>query len=361
MKNLKRILMLVLALALVFTLFACGDKTCKHVDDDEDGLCDECEECIEHLDDDEDGVCDYCDECVEHVDDDEDGVCDNCDEEIEDEGGETGDGIALTGDGEIFFGLVLGSDVGSNKMIVDTYVDILAELGYELSVVEDKKGNEECDIEVLIGTVTSRGEEYEYDRYSLGAEGYVITAIDDTKIVITGGSETSLGDAITKFFEEILEIDDKADDVYEVVFTDENDEVVVQDNYRITSLSIDGNDLKGYEIVVEKGATAYKSAAEELQNFFYQRAGYYLPITTPDKAGNKTISFVSVAKDKAGINGFRVRVEGGNLLIECAYNNLFDKAFDEYYNNTFIGKIGEIKLGDFTGKTDISIISYEDF
>ena len=362
MKSFRRILMLMLALALVFTLFACNvnvSVTCNHRDEDKDGICDDCDECLECIDEDEDGLCDNCGECLECVDEDGDGLCDNCDEEME-EGGE-GEGIALTGDGEIFFGLVLGSDVGSNKMIIDSYVDILAELGYELSVVEDKAGNEECDIEVLIGTVTSRGEEYEYDRYSLGAEGYAITAIDDTKIVITGGSETTLGDAITKFFEEILGIDDKADDVYEVLFTEEHDEVALQDNYRITSLSIGTNDLKGYEIVVEKGATAYKNAAEELQNFFYQRAGYYLPITTPDKAGDKTISFVSAPKDKAGINGFRVRVDGNSLYIECAYDNYFDKAFGEYYDLTFTGKTGDIKLGDFTGEVNISVISYADF
>ena len=86
MKNLKRILMLVLALALVFTLFACGDKTCKHKDEDEDGLCDDCDECLECIDEDEDGLCDNCDACLECVDEDEDGfrcvMCPACGEKI---------------------------------------------------------------------------------------------------------------------------------------------------------------------------------------------------------------------------------------------------------------------------------------
>ncbi len=362
MKNLKRILTLILALALVLTLFACGgDGECKkHEDKDEDGLCDKCDECLEHEDDDEDGLCDYCDECLEHVDDDEDGLCDYCDEEME-EGKPSGEGIALIADDEILFGLVLGSDVGSAKMVIDEYVDILEELGYELSVVDDKEGNEEADVEILIGTVTSRGEDYEYDRYSLGSEGYAITAIDETKIVVTGGSETSLGDAITKFFEDVLGIDDKADEIYETVFTEESEEIEIQDNYRITGITIDGNDLKGYELVRDKSVNEYKDGIERLQNFFYTKAGYWLPIVEPSKAGDKTISFVSVGKKDAGTNGFRVRVDDGNLLIECAYNNLFSKAFDEYYNASFTSKQGEIELGDFTGETNISVITYEDF
>ena len=146
-----------------------------------------------------------------------------------------------------------------------------------------------------------------------------------------------------------------------LAFTEKRDELKLQNNYKITGISIAGNDLEGYEIVRDKSIKEYNDAIERLENFFYSNVGYRLPIVEPAEAGDKTISFVSVSKNEAGPNGFRVRVEGGNLLIECAYNNLFDKAFDEYYNNTFIGKIGEIKLGDFTGKTDISIISYEDF
>ena len=47
---------MLLAFTLVFAFAACngdgGSDVCEHIDDDEDGLCDECEVCIEHLDDD---------------------------------------------------------------------------------------------------------------------------------------------------------------------------------------------------------------------------------------------------------------------------------------------------------------------
>ena len=90
MKNIKRILLMLLALTLLFTLIACnggGDDTCKHEDEDEDG------------------ICDLCEICLEHIDDDEDGLCDNCDAELEDEG--EGEGISLIADGEILFQIVV--------------------------------------------------------------------------------------------------------------------------------------------------------------------------------------------------------------------------------------------------------------
>ena len=336
---------MLLALTLVLTLIACnggGDDTCKHEDEDEDG------------------ICDLCDVCIEHIDDDEDGLCDNCDAELEDEGGE---GISLIADGEILFQIVYGSDLGSAKMMVDDFADLIEELGFEVSIVnDDKKTINEDLVEILVGTVTSRGEEYEYDRYSLGAEGYAVTAIDENKIVVTGGSETALSDAFAKFVEDILGIDEDTDELPDVTFTEDDEILEIQDNYRITGINIDGNDLKGYQIVRDKSVSEYKNAIEKLQDFFYTKAGYYLPIVSPEEAGDKYISFAHVGKNEAGENGFRVRVEDGNLIIECAYNNLFARAFDEFYNQNFTGKQGDINITEFTSKEiNISVVTYEDF
>ena len=345
MKSIKRIFLILLAFTLLFTLIACGggDEKCKHADKNKDGVCDECEVCIKHIDDDEDGL------------------CDNCDEELDD-GSEVREGIALIADGEILFQIVLGSDIGSVKMLVDDFADFVEELGGELSVVTDDKKNKEADIEVLVGTVTSRGKDYEYDRYSLGAEGYAVTALDETKIIISGGTESTLSDAFTKFTEDILGIDDKTDELPDVTFTEDDEILEIQDDYRITGITIDGNDLKGYKIVRDWSVSEYKESIEKLQDFFYTKAGYYLPIVSPEEAGDKYISFAHVGKNEAGENGFRVRVEDGNLIIECAYNNLFARAFDEFYNQNFTGKQGDINITEFTSKEiNISVVTYEDF
>ena len=398
MKALKHILTFLLVLSLSLLLFACGqteetpggeckthvDKnadgicdTCKkeikqddggddkcdeHVDETGDGYCDVCGECYPHVDDDDDNYCDYCGACIKHTDEDEDGICDDCEEEIEDKGGNTpsGDGIALIEGEEVLFQIVLGSDITSSiRMNVDDMVDIFDSFGMTLKVVEDKK-NTEADLEILIGTVSSRGEDYEFDKYSLGAEGYIISALDESKIIISGGSEEALVDAFTLFFEEYLGISEDADYIDDFTFAEEHEIHEIQSDYRVTSVSVNGTDIKGYTISRDRADVVTDALALRLQKYLYEKAGYYLKIVDPEKAGDKTISFRLVEKGKAGNTGFRVVEDGDSLIIECAHKGKFEEAFNEFYS-TFSMKQGDVNITKFNGKTDFTTIYYSDF
>ena len=343
MKNVKRILLMLLALTLLFTLIACEDKgggACKHEDEDEDGLCD------------------LCDVCLEHLDDDEDGLCDNCDAELEDEGGE-GEVIALIEDGEILFQVVLGSDVTSSvRMTVDAYADALEEIDVTLNIVDDKA--KESELEVLIGTVKTRGEEYQYDKYTLGGKGYVISAVDETKIIINGGSESALVEAFTMFFEEMLGISEDVDEIEDFYFGEDHETLEIQDDYRIDSISLCGNDLKDYKIARDKTDGVTNALAEKLQTFFYEKAGYYLEIVNHADAGEKSILLRLVAKGKAGSNGFRVIEDGDTLIIECAHKNKFEEAFNAFYS-TFSMKQGDVVIAESDGDKDYTCVYYKDY
>ncbi len=341
MKNLKRILTLILAFALVLTLFACGGGECK-----------------KHEDEDEDGLCDYCDECLEHVDDDEDGYCDYCDEEFE--GGEpSGDGVALIEGEEILFQVVLGSDITSSvRMTVDSYADALDAIGITMNVVDEKGA--EADLEVLVGTVTSRGEDYAYDKYSLGGKGYIISAVDETKIIINGGSEKALVEAFTTFFEDYLGITDDVEELENFYFTEKHEVIEIQNDYRIDSISVKDEDLKGYTISRDRADGVTDALAVKLQTFFYEKAGYYLNIVDPDDAGDKTIAFKLVKKGKAGSTGFRVVEDGKSLIIECAHKGKYEEGFNEFYSS-FSMKQGDIVLEKFDGNTDYTTVYYKDF
>ena len=337
--------MLLLIISLTFSLFACGgggDEECKHKDKNKDGLCDDC------------------DVCLECVDDDEDGLCDNCDEEMEEGGEPSGDGIALIEDGELLFSVVLGNDLPSSlKMTLDDIVEALDSLGVTLSVSNDTKGDE-AELEVLIGTVTSRGKDYEYDKHTLGAEGYAVTAIDETKIVVTGGSDEALATAFEKFFEDLLGFSSDTSEIEDCVFTEEDDEVVIQDNYRITSVKIDGNDVKDYTISRDKSDGVSDALALKLQTFLYEKAGIWLDIVNPENAGDKTIGFRVVEKGKAGSKGFRVIIDDGNLLLECAHKTKFDEMFNEFYS-VFSRETGDITLKEFESDKDITCVYYSDY
>ena len=64
----KKLLVMLLALTLVFAMFACSPACTEHVDENKDGKCDVCEaevkvpECDEHVDEDGDDKCDECGE-----------------------------------------------------------------------------------------------------------------------------------------------------------------------------------------------------------------------------------------------------------------------------------------------------------
>jgi len=326
MKNFKVLITILLALALVFTITACGEEETKP--------------------------------CETHVDGDEDGLCDVCKKKLE---AKNDDGITLIKDEEILFGIVLGSDIGtSTKMVLDAVQRTLEDFDIELPIAENGS-KDEFDIEILVGTVTSRGEEYEYDKYSLGYEGYTVTALDETKILISAGSDATLSTTLADFFEKTLGISDDMDELSDFVFTEDCEVLKVQDNYRITGISIDGVDLKGYQIVRDRSITSFVESASKLQNFLYTKAGYWLETVTPDKAGEKTISFRAVEKGKAGANGFRVKLDGSNLVFECAHTNKFSEAFDVYYNKSLVSAKGDVELKAYDSELDITRIYYSEY
>ena len=329
MKIFRRLILLILALSLVLCLVACGETA---------------------------------EVCKKHVDEDEDGICDKCEKEIEGEEGEVGEGIALIENEEVLFQIVLGSDVTSATLMqANALASIIEDLGAELSVVKDSASAEEWDVEVLVGTVTSRGADYEYDKYSLGPNGYAITAIDETKILITGGSEASLAEAFETFVSDILGLDEDSDVLENVYFTEEHEDVAPQDDFKVSDVTIGGKSIKGYTIARDKSNSAHNTAASQLQNFFYSRAGIWLPIVELDKATSKSIVITTVGKGQAGSVGFRARVDGSKLLIECAHNNKFTEGFDDYYNNNFSMVQGKLELKDYVSKdVDISVISYRE-
>ena len=86
----KKLLALILALAMLTALCACAPIPCSHVDLNTDGICDLCQEeletvCDTCVDENEDGVCDNCGEEIpcEHVDEANDGICDKCGATVE--------------------------------------------------------------------------------------------------------------------------------------------------------------------------------------------------------------------------------------------------------------------------------------
>ena len=368
MKNFKRILTVLLAITLLLTLIACGEKeptpapdaTCtSHVDKNNDCKCDTCKKSLKHKDEDEDCVCDKCDKTLDCVDDDEDGVCDNCGEELE--GGSSEDGIVLVEAEELLFQVVLGADVDlETRIYIDEIAGRIEELGGELTVVEDEKGDE-ADVEVLIGTVTSRGEDYVYKKTTLGVKGYAITAFDETKIAVVGGSDKTLLEAVKMFFEEMLNIDKRADELVDFSFTESSELLEIQDDYRITAILVNGNEINDYVITKDSNYNETNTAAKLLQQAFYEKAGIWIEIVDESKATGNAIKLTAVGKTEAGDKGFRAVVDGDDLVFECGYMNKYPNMIEEFILSNFSMVTGEVELLEYTPESYASRVSYKDF
>ena len=335
-KILKSFILALVTLALAFSLFACKTKEeCKnHKDTNGDGLCEECGEKAEKQKDDK-----------ETEDDDEKAT------------------LSLIADGEVNFRIVKGADINSGtRLAIDDLVRTFKKMDIILEVVEDKESTIKDDdiIEVLVGTVESRGEKYKYDRYSLGLDGYVVKQLDD-KIIIHGGQDSTLESAFIFFVEDILEIDSDTEEVTDVVMKDKDAVEEIQDDYDITSISIGGVDLKGYTIAFDTTDKNFAPFASELQSKLYSLAGYWLPKVTLDKATDKSIVLAMRPKDSTPEDSFRIYVKGETLFIESEYSNCVKEETALFLAKNIVNKTGDINFTGSIVKKDYSTVRYEDF
>ena len=368
MKKTKLILVTLLAFAMLLAV-SCSDAICtSHADNDADGKCDSCgnaignQPCTECSDTDGDGKCDECGKdvekqpCTECKDEDENGKCDVCGGAVEIDNGE----VKLIENGKANFNIIFQSELSEESIeLIEALIDELAELGVTVNAARDiPYGIQDC--EVLIGSVTSRGEEYVRDVRELGTKGYAVELFGK-KVVVSFGSEAVLEDAIESFKIDFLGISPTTESLKNVTVTTDNDFVEVQDDYRIKTLSINGEDMRGFTISADKNDENEYATALSIQDMFYNKTGYWLEIV-PHSENGKTIVVKLVPR--TGELGFYVNVEGDKLLVTCEYFTCIKKESETYFNNK-IARAGGTGILNFTSGDNTSVnvrdVYYKDF
>ena len=210
--------------------------------------------------------------------------------------------------------------------------------------------------EILIGDrINARGNTY-LDPHSLGDEGYAIRVIGN-KLVVAGGSDKSLKTALEILATGILKLGEPDTDVKNLSIPRSTD-IYTRQYYPIKSITVAGKDLSGYDIVCDIYDTNFKACADSLHDVLYGNAGYWLNVKQSSTAPAIRIKAV----DYAGEGGFRVYVDGYDVIIECAYPALIVSSFESFLDAIFRGdKERDIDLVGDIYDLHISSVKYSDF
>ena len=350
--KIRNLLLIILATILCLSLIACGG-TCEHNDADGNGVCDKCG--------DEVAVTPPT-ECTEHKDENGDGKCDECGKTT---GAPAGDGtVALVTDGKANFKIVVGSDATSRRSDIEKLIKKLNDRldGEDLVYTEESDSTEQA-VEILIGTVSSRGDEYALDKYDYGEKGYGIEIVG-TKLVVIGGSDSGLKDAINALEEDVFGIVNKVTPITALTLNESIHKP--QDDYKIESVTIGGTDLNDFVFAVDESAEA-NSLATKYQLLFYKNIGDYLEIVPLSSLadGQKAIKIEIIENggDRTTDEGFNLYVSDGNMIIECEFPNKLEDTLGGFFDREIINtsKNNVEFASDYTYRPNIRIITYEQF
>jgi hypothetical protein len=328
MKNAKKILILLLTLTLAFGLFACGG----------DGGKDPCTACV-----DENG----------------DGKCDVCEKDMPKEPTQS---LLLIEEGYPNFQFVVPSSDFALSVRDALRNQIIKELNKKLEddvvmVAEGSGEDTEKEIGVLVGNITTRGDEYKIDPHTLGKDGYVVKIVAN-KVVINAGSDESLIIALEEFADNILGISNS--EITDVTMSSEDNMIEIQDDYKVTSLAVNGTDMRGYTIAADLDRTGYWAAAIAIQNTIYDRTGYWLEVVKLSEATEKSIVFKHIDK-VFGEDSFKVYASGTQIIIECAFDNKLSESASEFIYEKITKATGDVNFTGDVFKKDISVVYYDDF
>ena len=326
MKNTRKILAVLLTLIAVLSLFSCGGG---------DGRC-------------ENGC----------VDKNLDNVCDVCNKEmpaavIED--------LALVAGGKANFQIVIAKNASSDiRMAIDKSIvkPMKTNSGITVNLVtEGSNADTAQEIEILVGDVESRGDDYLFPRSVFGSEGYTVRIVGK-KVVINAGSDKVLKSTIESFAKNVLRATSKS--VTNVTMTKDDMVTEVISDYDITALKLNGSDMKGYVIATDLTNNLYKSAALKIRDTVYEKTGYYFDVVSKENAPEKTI-YLNKADKVFGEESFNATVSDKALVISCSFDNMLNKAVDAFIGETINGKTGIVNFSGTVFEKDISVVYYEDF
>ena len=311
-------------------------------------------------------------ECTEHKDENGDGICDTegCGKTVE--GNTDIPADAVNGNGELFlfkdgkptFQFVIGTDsISTQKGVVEELAETLNKLhsGEKIKVVAQGEGEPQT-VEILVGTVTNRGDEYNVNKYDYGKTGYVVKQIG-TKVVVTGGSDTAVTNAINHLKTTVFGIKKSNDNFTDFVIATDKQYENKQNNYSLKEITVAGTSLKEYVITYPTNDKPAEQNAKNLQTNLYDKCGIRLEILAENKANGKLkVAFRTIENTGKG-DGFYVKVDADkNLIFECEYSGRSVELTTEYFTSNVFNKMNSLSFAaDYNYSKNYRDIYYKNY
>ncbi|MBP3308119.1 MAG: hypothetical protein J6L90_01630 [Clostridia bacterium] len=281
------------------------------------------------------------------------------------EGGGASD-ITLIKGGVAQFKVVYSSAAGASiRRAANDFVEELSDLGVDIGdAVSDGDATEVTDCELILGVdVENRTDDCVIGVDDIGEMGYVIKAVGK-RIIIAGGTAEGTKEALETFKEKYLGITEDTDSLSDVsVKGDLLDEFVTSNS--IVSFDINGTPIKDFRIVTDYGKDERIEALCPSPMKLAQAIKDAMEIELEVSDGKPTDDgheIIIRLVDEAGQEGFRAFVDSKDFVIECAYYNLFTKAYETFISEEIRAKKGEVSLDkDYIYKYDVSTVKYSDF
>lgn len=295
-----------------------------------------------------------------HTDSDGNFVCDICGESLKAE--EPIDGVELIKNGEAIFQFVYSDDLPSSvkieiKSVIARLKSIGITVGYD---VDTKDGVRDC--EVIVGTVTKRGDAFSEDYHELGLGGMVMKIVDG-KVHLSGGSADDMLVVLRDFTQNALGLGIVTQSITNSALLRENTYEIIpsRDGYKFTSVEIAGEDAKGYCIAVDKRNNNLVGIARDIQDYFYKYSGYWFEIESLTESTDRAIA-LRLLSDSGEGDGFNCYLSGKNLYIDCEKEVCFSEAVKSLLSQKFDTVSGNLQINsDFSYSKDVRSVYYSDY
>ena len=334
----KKIILLIISIVLVLALAACGGDTT----------------------------------CTSHVDADQNGKCDNCDATVAPEGGEgngggaTGADLVLVTGTKTGFAVVTGESLSSKA---EGYVnDFIKTLNRYYLNDQDLKTNYDAPgfddaVEIIFGSATNRGDAFKRDEHYLGYKGFSIEVIGN-KLFVLGGGDKGYQEAIKYLEETLFDLEGYADVIDELVIPAGTKYVSIPTDYDISEFTINNTPIGEFVITYTDDAKIAKTSATILQDTIYKQTGTWVPyVALNNVTDDQKVIYVEFTKgdaERRTDNGFALYVKGGDLHIECEFENKFEEMIYSFIDSKLTSQ--KVKISSsYTYSKDIRNIYYKDY